>query len=388
MKKMFLFMLLTTATIFATAQQFNSSAKVNFKNGASSTGWMDFDFYNDNQIFLKASINGHEAAILLVNSIGASRIDTDFATSIGVAPAVGGSTPSATVVIQFGNLTLGGVNANISQSKSTGHARNFILSDDLFNNLIADIDFAHHRIAFYDPATFRAPKGAVALPFIQGTDSRSVPVSIDDAAPEQFELFLGDPAPVTIYQAFYQAHGLLQNRPTSVRLGGGAGKHPREATATITTVQFAGVGFAQVPGVFPTDSVRGTTATDVSGNIGTELLARFRVILDYSHNLLYAIPNPKAANAAFTKDRSGLFLIEKDGAYTVEFVAPGSPAEKGGFKAGETVTSINQKPVKDLQGTAWQRAALGSLKETPAGVTYSFTMADGSVRQLVTADFF
>jgi hypothetical protein len=385
MKKILSFIILAAGTLFARAQVVKSTAKIEFKNSASSTGWMDFDFYNDNQIFLNAKINGHDVSVMLVNSIGASRIDKDFAASIGVAQ--GAAASSATVEIQFGNLTLGGVKATISQQKSAGHARDFILSDDLFNSLVVDIDFARHRIAFYDPAHFTAPADAVVLPFIAGADSRSVPVSVSGAPPAQFELFLGDPAPITVYQAFYQAHRLLRNRPTSIRLGGG-GKHPKEATATLDKVQFAGVDFLRVPGVLTADSVRGDTSTVVSGNIGTELLSRYRVIMDYSHDKLYAIPNAKGTSKPFLKDRSGLFLIEKDGNYKVEYVAPGSPAQKAGFKVGEKVTMIDQKPVAETQGQAWQRAALGTLRYVADGTVFVFTMGDGAARKLITADFF
>ncbi|HEX3385071.1 MAG TPA: PDZ domain-containing protein, partial [Mucilaginibacter sp.] len=184
-----------------------------------------------------------------------------------------------------------------------------------------------------------------------------------------------------------QAHRLLENRPASVRLGGGR-SHPLEAIATLDHVRFAGVDFRNVPSIFPTDSVRGSTSTLVSGNIGLETLSRFRVIMDYSHDRLYVLRNPKLAIAPFLKDRSGLFLVEKDSNFMVEFVAPGSPAQKAGFKAGERVIQINQVPVGALQGKAWQKAALGTLKATAQGTTFVFTMEDGSTRQFKAADFF
>jgi hypothetical protein len=45
--------------------------KAIFKNGASSTGWIDFEFQDGKRIFIPAKINGHETK-LVQNSRGRS----------------------------------------------------------------------------------------------------------------------------------------------------------------------------------------------------------------------------------------------------------------------------------------------------------------------------
>ena len=386
MKKIALFLFLTTAVSLANAQSAKQAAKIDLKNDQRSTRWIDFDFYNGNQIFLKGKVNGYDAVIQLINGLGNSMLEKTFATSISAGSASGYSKPTAIIEVQLGDLTLKEVTAEITPSGSSGHTRNLILSDDLFNNVIVDIDFARHRLAFRDPVAFKVPKGVTVMPLLMTGDAPSVPVSVDGAPPVNFELFLGDPVPITVYQAFCQAHGLL-HRKTSVRLGGGK-THPIEAIATVDSVRFAGINFVNVPGVFPTDSVRGSTSTLVSGNIGMEMLSRFRLIMDYSHSKLYTMPNSKMAKTSFLKDRSGLFLVEKDGDYAVEFVAPGSPAEKAGFKPGDKIMQINQMPVRSWLGKAWQKPSLGSLQQTSPGMDFIFTMSDGSIREFHAADFF
>lgn len=39
--------------------------KTIFAPGATSTGWIDFDFYDEKHIFIPAKVNGHDAAVLL-----------------------------------------------------------------------------------------------------------------------------------------------------------------------------------------------------------------------------------------------------------------------------------------------------------------------------------
>ena len=52
-----------------------------FANGASSTGWVDFEFQDGKRIFIPAKINGHETRILLATGLPVSNIDKTYAES-------------------------------------------------------------------------------------------------------------------------------------------------------------------------------------------------------------------------------------------------------------------------------------------------------------------
>jgi hypothetical protein len=245
-------------TVSAQADQSPSSAsqpaplcKAVFKNGASSKGWIDFELYGDQRIFVPAKISGMDTKVWLTNGVATSNIDTGLAASIGIQPKTEGMAPGKVAVqIQLGDLTLRDVPATAIdfapgvERKGLHLPTSFQLGDDLFNQVAVDIDFAHHRIAFLDPATVTKPKGTVEIPSAEG--SRTVPVSVEGAAAAQFEVFLGDPAPLTVYQAYYQAHKLLESRPTSIRLGGGiSGGSPQEPVATLSRARFAGIDFSR-----------------------------------------------------------------------------------------------------------------------------------------------
>lgn len=360
-----------------------------FANGATSTGWIDFNFADGRSILVPAKVNGQDVLVKLIDGADTSYIDKNFATSIGFQPPTETKTfGDVSVQVQLGELTLRRVKTstvNLGAKRSDPLFAPFILSDDLFNQVVVDIDFAHRRVAFEDPhSTIKPPPGAVEIPLVRRLDARTVPVSIEGAAPVPFEWFLGDPAPVTVYQPYYEANKLLQNRASSIRLGGGLnGQRPQEPVATLRQIQFAGVNFSQVPGVFPSNAVRGSDSPLISGNIGLELLARFRLIIDYPHDRLYAIPNPEATGVPFVKDRLGLYLSAQGATLTVDFVAPGSPAQAAGFKLGERIAMIDQQPAQ-----TWTPALLTNLRLAPKGSTIVFTMAGGHTRQVRMTDYF
>jgi len=360
--------------------------KVIFKGGASSTGWIDFEFQDGKRIFVPVKINGHATMVQLATGLPISDIDKAFAASLGVRPQ-GNSNLINGLQIQIGNLTLQDTTASIVNfaplAKHMGHPLPFLLGDDAFNELVVDIDFAHHRIAFHDPANHINPDGAVKVPLIPLEDLHLVPVSIEGAPPAQFELGLGNSGELLIYQAYYESHRLLERRRLSKRLAAGTGGFIPETVATLSRAEFAGITFVDMPAAFIPSSIAGTKSNLIAGDIGLPVLTHFRLILDYSHERLYAMPYADAIRVLFAKDRLGLALAKEDTELAVEFVAPNSPAQAAGFKVGDKVTAIDGRSVQ-----AWPGTSFADLRYGASGTNLAFTMKGGGTRQVKLADYF
>jgi hypothetical protein len=58
--------------------------RASFKDGASSTAWIPFEFFGENRIFFPAKINGHDTIVLLDSGAETSIIDPAYAAKIGL----------------------------------------------------------------------------------------------------------------------------------------------------------------------------------------------------------------------------------------------------------------------------------------------------------------
>jgi hypothetical protein len=355
-----------------------------FKGSTSSSGWIDFTPLTNFGIHLPVKINGHDAMAVLYG--GPSNIDKSFVESVGLAAKKEDASPVNGIQIQLGDLTLQNAVAKPDDLQKQGYDAKilgqpvlFRLGEEVFNQVVVDVDYAHHRVAFRDPRTVTKPAGAIELPLIELDGERVLPLSIDGAAPAQFELELGNViGPLMVTPAYAASQKLLEGRATSQRLSG----RYSETVVSVDRVSFAGIDFAQVPIALIPDTE--LPPPSITGGVGLPLLAKFRLIIDYPHSRLYAIPNSGTAMTSIEKDRIGLVLDKKvTNGFSVAFVSPNSPAEAAGFKKGDKISLIDGKPFE-----AWPTQAIIKFQMADAGTTHVFIMADGTERQIKAVDFF
>jgi hypothetical protein len=357
--------------------------KSTFENGAKSTGWIDVEFYKNSYLFVPVKINGHAAVAWL--AVGAtSEIDTSFAASLGLRSENPAAESIDGVELQIGSLSVRGISARGKDLSTTaaklGHPYSIFLSDDLLRQVAVDIDFPNHRLALRDPATMAKPVGAQALSLAKVGIGYSVSLSVESAQPALFHIEFGTGSPLMVTRPYAESQKLLDGRQVSQRYTGPV-KEP-EGMVTLNHIVFAGVDFPRMPTVVVPNSLFDPNWFDsdhLSGIVGMPLLARYRLLFDFSHNRLYALSNPKEKDLPFDKDRLGVIFSNDQ----VIFVAPNSPAQVAGLKPGDKIVLINGRSPE-----AWSGADTLALRYSPAGTTATFTMSGGEVHRLTLAEYY
>jgi hypothetical protein len=111
-------------------------------------------------------------------------------------------------------------------------------------------------------------------------------------------------------------------------------------TVESTGVQGPLVHLAQ----FPADSF---LSRRQAGWMGTGILRRFIVSLDFPGNTLYLEPGP-ALGEPDLFNATGLYVVKTGGRVVVQQVVKGSPADKAGIQAGDSLVSINDYPAEQV----------------------------------------
>jgi hypothetical protein len=357
-----------------------STLNVSFAQGVSSSGWIDCHVIEGLGILVPLKVNGHETTAYLYG--GPSSMDIAAMSSLGL---IGGDTrgKSGGVQLEIGDLSVKdfvAANAKLGISARAGTPVPLQLGEEIFKKLAVEIDFTHQRIAFRDPAAVTKPKGAMELPVNLVSDEWVVPVAVNGAMPALFELELGNVSgPLLVTPQYAAEHKLLDGVRTSQRLSG----RFTETVVSVPHLSFAGVKTPAAPIALIPDSE--VPPAPIAGGMGLPLLERFDVVIDYSHNRIYATPHKNTGSATFFKDRLGMAIRRAENASvgTVAFVASGSPAATAGFKVGDNITAINGHAVGSLP---LMQVLLAQY--TDAGHPISFTMEQGGERKVTAADFF
>ncbi len=372
---------------------------VRFSGGSTATGWIPMELHLGRYIYLKGKVNGRETDIVLDSGAGATVIDAGLADelkleSVGEVAARGvGGVQSAAVLdnvtlelpglllprIKAARIDMGGV------GRMLGRPMPVVLGKEMFHAMVVDIDYPSSRIAFRAAEGFDYRGDGRKVPLFPGPDGhRRVDVVVDGKATARVTVDTGSGGTVALFKAFTEENRLLEGRTVSETQGGGVGGAIVSKVATLDSLTFAGYELKAVPASFTRSEKSTFDSREFDGNLGAGVFSRFRLIFDYAREALWVEPGAEWDKQPFRRDRVGIQGRFDDGALLVSFVAPGSPAEKGGVQPGERITRLGDKP---LTADNW-RVELMNWSNAPAGSEVKFTGAGGEERTLRAVDYF
>lgn len=297
------------------------------------------------------------------NAAGAGATVTQIQSAVADSIFIGG--------VSLSNATLYMVPLPPDLTDQGKHGRVVgVIGRDLLSRYVVRIDYVNDTLTFTPPASFTPPAGAAKLPIRFAMGGLAQIDGFVDDIPARLQIDSGNVATTLVFDAFVKAHDLRSRYPRGIEAQAvGAGGAVPVFLTRLHSLRIADTTLHDVPVLFTAPAGPVLSATDVAGNIGYTTLRRFTVTLDYSQSAIYLERNstfglPEPVN------NSGLGLRRlADGDFSVNTVAPESPAAAAGIAVGDTVSGVDGEPASDLN--------LGDLKsklEQAPGARVSLTV--------------
>ena len=233
-----------------------------------------------------------------------------------------------------------------------------IFGYDVFNNFVVTIDFLHRELLLVRPESYKYRR----------KQGERYPIVIEDTKPYADVVALvegGRELPIRVVIDTGAGHALLIDKtPTNkiqlpqkvlrAQLGRGLNGVINGNLGRIDKVRFGKYELENVLASFPDSvsfGVKLASRDERHGNIGCELLRRFKVTFNYADRYMILKPVNRRLKETFEHDMSGMEVRAKGDdfrQYYIDKVVEDSPAWEAGLQEGDEVLFINNKSSNDL----------------------------------------
>ncbi|OGF16628.1 MAG: hypothetical protein A2W00_02230 [Candidatus Eisenbacteria bacterium RBG_16_71_46] len=220
-----------------------------------------------------------------------------------------------------------------------------VLGFNFIHQFVNEIDYDAGALTLYDPATFEYRGPGAAIPMTLAGTVPAVRMTLDGRYDGDFRVDVGSSATLDLHTPFVEKHGLLGKVGRTIEItGGGFGGTFQSRLCRMDSLRIGPYAWER-PLVGLSAATTGALASeDYAGNVGNQILDRFKCTFDYEHRRLYLEPGSRY-RATDRFSRAGMQLARFGDTVQVMQVIPGSPAEKAGLEQGDVVTAIDGKPV-------------------------------------------
>lgn len=222
-----------------------------------------------------------------------------------------------------------------------------VIGYSLFERFVVELDFEEGLMRLHPPESYAPPPDAIVLPITFHHRVPYVNLGLTLQGGERFEALvvvdLGASHAISLNADWSDRIVVPEEAPTAI-LGRGLSGPVNGKVDRIAALDLGGAVLRDVVASFPVSEHQNPRGLDsLAGNLGSEVLRRFRTTFDYKGQRMVLQPN-RAFDEPFRFDRSGLRLLAAE-ALEVEGVMAGSPAEASGVRVGDVVTHVNGRPV-------------------------------------------
>ncbi|MFN8344088.1 MAG: aspartyl protease family protein [Spirosomataceae bacterium] len=331
-----------------------------------------------NLIIVPVRINKSDTLRFILDTGVGSTILTDpaIAQKLGMKSirkmkleGVGNGEPIAADVTVGNTLTVGAMrslkhnivvmdNSILRLSELVGTPIHGIFGYEIFSKFVVTIDFQNQKLTLTLPEKYK----------YSAKQGDKFPIVIEKTKPylDAVKVVTNDrELPIRVVLDTGAGHALMLNTSTAnlqlpqkivkAQLGVGLAGVINGHIGRLSKVRIGQYELKDVITTFPDSSAFGMKITAQApqrdGNLGGELLSRFKVTFNYEEGYIVLKPNKKRFNERFEHDMSGMDVRAKGKGlrqYFVENVIEGSPAFQAGLQEGDELLFINSESVDEL----------------------------------------
>ncbi len=219
---------------------------------------------------------------------------------------------------------------------------------ETFRRFVTRVDYGAGTITLIKQSAFDPKDAGTAIPFAFNGNDIDAPATYDGVK-GLFTIDTGSRASLTLNGPFATKNKLGPKGKSMAGVTGWGVGGPTRSVALRGGALTLGAMRIDAPVVeLSTDKGGAFAETATSGNIGSGVLKRYIVTLDYEHTTMYLKPSTAPVADLDTFDRAGMWFNEGGDGYQVVDVTEGTPAANAGFKAGDEITAIDGKPAKSI----------------------------------------
>ena len=316
------------------------------------------------QLFVWASIDGHEPMPFILDSGGHAILDGVAAKALGLRGTGGGVSGGAgagTIALQYTRIASARIgNAELldqpfliipypyafyERGRKVPLAG--ILGLEWFERYATRIDYAGKRLTLTPLASFRYRGRGAPVP-IRFQEDMPLARGAADGSAGDFGVDTGNAGLLILYGDFLQRTGLLAKYGQGYAVhGAGTGGSNSGKLQTLAGFEIGGHDIPKLPADFTQMKTGAFSSWTEAGDLGLSVLSRFIPTFDYANQTLYL--EPLAHPLVIARNRSGIGFT-KNGPDVIDVVAvrPNSAASALGIAAGDQILAVNGIGAPDL----------------------------------------
>ena len=233
-------------------------------------------------------------------------------------------------------------------SKHLGIKINGIIGIDFFEHHLVEVNYGKERINFYENNGYIIPKGYGTMPITIEKKKMYIQLSIleMDSARRNIKMLIDTGAELNAwFQTITNEAVHLPNKGVQGRIGQGLNGEVTGLFARIPQLCIGEFCLRKPIVAFPDSAAIANIifGSDRDGTIGSQILSRFNLFIDYENKNFYFKPN-QAFKKAFSYNIAGIEIGQ-----VIPFVPQtevinvwkNSPAEKAGVQIGDQIIEVN-----------------------------------------------